>query len=1002
MSKPKAAPKEDLMQLRLLWAKSNVSTRLNESTVSLGFLFLAHCQQLQMLDLSSASMTSTDIEEDDEEDPSSASLPANNTITPSTNSSNDPPTLLIDGLSIDDKEKGKDKKSEDESWQTVKESSQDAAATNGETQTASKSGKGKERETLFLGFIAKKDISKGELPLFREAATRTRNAAKASPFDLQAEVNDLAAEPFQPPNLIYPLPDATQTITLPLSTSTFHLLTDPTPPVPPPYLVQDRSGIQVILAPLSQITGVVIEPILTLTTAGDSACLTRMGVEIGDEDLPQLWFERDEIGRDMEVEEVVGEMRRWLGSVGKVLIRPTEEKSATTKDAAASATATTKDAAASATSSKTATPSTPQPTPSQPRPITPTVEEEEEEQARRTRLAHLYILNNKGAPESLASLTVEVVAKGGKAPGLGQDKSEWPIALPISQSSLIYKIGAFGIGVAATIAGPTISNKVEDITKSAAWDVMERFSRVTKFAQTTTKQVAEHPLARPILPYIPQQIRGYVLTSAEVEVLLEDYDSAGLYLQRWAGEVQGRFLSKKGSQGKKEDVVVVTVDKTRDFEVLSIGRASKRTDKKITAEEWILMYDDQGRLTKTEEEIKTLIFYGGLDDDVRGTAWKYLLKVFPWNSTEAERSAIMVEKTRIYIDTKTQWKTILADATTESNARGVNEEAEAMALAGDEREEGDVVSKIKERRYRVEKDVVRTDRTVAFFAGDADDDRPISVPAPGSAADSNAAPPRTFSRNLEMLKDVLITYTVHNFELGYVQGMNDLLAPILATVGEEVEERIDSANLFCCFRWLLVMFKRELNFEDTMSLWENLWACPFSNHFHLFVALAILNKYRSDIIGGCRAFDECLKFTNDLSGNLDLPDILRRAEVLFEVFRQMITIAAWERLGINIEIGYARSDGSLPVNPTVASATATSATASSATSTTPASARPVSPANRALSPAEGGSERRGRSGSNASRASARSTSGSPSRGGIVEVDIEGIWDLLGLLENKGL
>lgn len=33
-------------------------------------------------------------------------------------------------------------------------------------------------------------------------------------------------------------------------------------------------------------------------------------------------------------------------------------------------------------------------------------------------------------------------------------------------------------------------------------------------------------------------------------------------------------------------------------------------------------------------------------------------------------------------------------------------------------------------------------------------------------------------------------------------------------------DRHDSGNMFFCFRWLLVLFKREFSQEDIMRLWE--------------------------------------------------------------------------------------------------------------------------------------------------------------------------------------
>ncbi|KAJ3219943.1 GTPase activating protein [Dinochytrium kinnereticum] len=965
-----AAATSEGISLRLLWAKSNVSTRFSETSVSLGFLFLAHHQpqHLQMLDLSAESPTVMASEEPD-------LLTSDSGVTASEG-------MVVSG------------ESGTAGWESV--GGEDV----GKEAVSTTTGEGKKgRETVFWGFLAKKDIVRGDLAVFREAAVRTRNAAKASPYDIHAELmaapppsspNDGASPTTPPPQLPsvhtpYPVPESTQTITLPITEDQFSTLTSPTPPLSSFHTdLSTTTGI--LLAPLSSITAVYLDPILTLTPDGDSACLVRLGIDVAGEPLPDLWFERDEVGHGFEVDEVLEEMRRWVSSVGRVLVKPLDSFHPATSPSSTTV--------AAPTSAVTSTP------------VTKTVEEEEEEREQREKMLKRYLVVERGSSIALASLSIEAVQRGGVAQDLagsaqrdaGHLKGEWPMSLPISQSSLIYKVGAFGFGVAAAVVGPTISNKVEDITRSAAWDVMERFSRVTKFAQTTTK----------------------------AEALLNDYDSAGHYLAQWAGELQGRFLPSGGAAKKGKEVgKAVVVDRTRDFEVLAIGRSHHRTKKPLCAEDWILLYDDVGKLTKPADEIKALIFYGGVDDDLRSIAWKYLLKVYPWDSTERDRHTIMEEKTRIYVETKMQWKTILADATQEAtnrakeNGGGVVDE-ETEALAGDEKEEGDVVTKIKERRYRVEKDVVRTDRTVPFFAGDAGDDRPLSTPAPSVPGQPAViATQRLFSRNLEMLKDVLITYTVYNFELGYVQGMNDLLAPVLAVMRDEVDgfwcfaefmedmkvnfyrdqsgmrqqlhllellikfvdpplyahlERIDSVNLFCCFRWMLVLFKREFAFDDVLRLWEVLWACPFTKRFHLFVALAILNKYRQEIMTNCKAFDECLKFTNDLSGNLDLEDLLSRSEVLFQVFRQMITIAAWERLGVNIELGLSRPDTALP---------------SSSSKGVPAP-RPESP-----------QPKRGRSASNAS-ASVRSTSASPSRlerlAVPVEVDVEGIWDLLGLLE----
>lgn len=69
--------------------------------------------------------------------------------------------------------------------------------------------------------------------------------------------------------------------------------------------------------------------------------------------------------------------------------------------------------------------------------------------------------------------------------------------------------------------------------------------------------------------------------------------------------------------------------------------------------------------------------------------------------------------------------------------------------------------------FFAEKDVNRTDRNHPFFEGE-------------------------HNPNVTLLHDILMTYVMYNFDLGYVQGMSDLLAPILYVTQHE-------ATAFWCF-----------------------------------------------------------------------------------------------------------------------------------------------------------------------------------------------------------
>ena len=77
----------------------------------------------------------------------------------------------------------------------------------------------------------------------------------------------------------------------------------------------------------------------------------------------------------------------------------------------------------------------------------------------------------------------------------------------------------------------------------------------------------------------------------------------------------------------------------------------------------------------------------------------------------------------------------------------------------------------------------------------------------------------------------------------------------------------DSGNLFFCFRWLLVLFKREFNYPQILKLWEIFRTDgPFygdglnsSVNFHLLVALSILDSQRNTILENRFGFTEILK-----------------------------------------------------------------------------------------------------------------------------------------------
>jgi len=85
----------------------------------------------------------------------------------------------------------------------------------------------------------------------------------------------------------------------------------------------------------------------------------------------------------------------------------------------------------------------------------------------------------------------------------------------------------------------------------------------------------------------------------------------------------------------------------------------------------------------------------------------------------------------------------------------------------------------------------------------------------------------------------------------------------------------------------LIDFKREFSFQTVQRLWEVLWTDYLSPNFNLFLALGILLVHKNRIVSKNLQFDEILKFTNDLSGKLDLERTLIQGEKYFLLFKKM-------------------------------------------------------------------------------------------------------------------
>lgn len=447
--------------------------------------------------------------------------------------------------------------------------------------------------------------------------------------------------------------------------------------------------------------------------------------------------------------------------------------------------------------------------------------------------------------------------------------------------------------------------EMEQSWKGLSYQLSERFSRITRIAKDTTTSFFGSGEADkqgtlgllPVAASMPalEQLHSLELPCQNFDLQTHQIDSAEGPGDECSNQQQ--TVMAQAVQSTEQDEHSMSTEAATAvgvFEVIDMqlkdesSMASQRVwSPPVTLEEWATWFDSDGRLVDMPS-FREKVFYGGLEAGLRKEAWKFLLNYYPEESTATDRCELSQKKFEEYRILKQQWTTI--------------------SPAQEKR-----FGKWRERKKRIDKDVCRTDRSHPFFKNEK-------------------------SQSLKVLRNILLTYAMYNFDLGYCQGMSDLASPIVYVMMRDMKskdkarwaeveaeafwcfaslmdwlegnfhtdqrgmhaqlvslrkllqlldpqlyaflEKKDCLNFFFCFRWLLIHFKREFPFDEVLRLWEVLWSHHLSHHFHLYMCIAVLMHHRRAIMDSDLEFDGLLKFCVELSGNIDLKATLRLAALL--------------------------------------------------------------------------------------------------------------------------
>ncbi|XP_062018189.1 rab GTPase-activating protein 22-like [Rosa rugosa] len=399
------------------------------------------------------------------------------------------------------------------------------------------------------------------------------------------------------------------------------------------------------------------------------------------------------------------------------------------------------------------------------------------------------------------------------------------------------------------------------------------------------------------------------------------------------------------------------------------SRFKIKAGKTLSSRKWQAAFSPEGYL----DIGKTLsrIHRGGIHPSIRGEVWEFLLGCYHPNSTFEEREQLRQRRRIDYARWKEDCRQmfpvvgsgrfITAPVITDDGQpiqdpivlMQINpDKGQALSSQENGKANGNTTNPasalepVKDKKiiqwlrtlHQIGLDVIRTDRTLVFYEK---------------------------QENLSKLWDILAVYAWIDTDVGYCQGMSDLCSPMIILLDDEadafwcferlmrrlrgnfrctdnsvgVEEQLNNlaaitqvidpklhqhletlggGDYLFAFRMLMVLFRREFSFCDSLYLWEMMWALEYDPDLYgvyedsdtdneraegsgsskgkakskrhcgkyerenmkvkgseaplpisVFLVASVLKDKSSKLLTEARGLDDVVKILNDITGNLD-------------------------------------------------------------------------------------------------------------------------------------
>ncbi|BAF10385.1 rab GTPase-activating protein 22 [Oryza sativa Japonica Group] len=381
----------------------------------------------------------------------------------------------------------------------------------------------------------------------------------------------------------------------------------------------------------------------------------------------------------------------------------------------------------------------------------------------------------------------------------------------------------------------------------------------------------------------------------------------------------------------------------------------------LSPRRWKLLHNEEGVLD-IAGMIKR-VQRGGTHPNIKGEVWEFLLGCYDPKSNTEQKSQLRQQRRLEYEKLKTKCRemdtavgsgrvitmpVITEDGQPIQDPNSVDAEQQASDTPLPKE-----VIQWKLTLHQIGLDVNRTDRQLVYYES---------------------------QENLARLWDILAVYSWVDKDIGYCQGMSDLCSPmsilleheadafwcferlmrrvrgnfvssstsigvrsqltILSSVMKAVDpklhehlENLDGGEYLFAFRMLMVLFRREFSFVDTMYLWELMWSMEYNPGLFsmlesdnstsqantkdenalkqcgkfeqknlqaakkeeqiplsVFIVASVIEARNKQILTDAKGLDDVVKILNDITGSLDAKKACRGALKIHE--RYLTTVKA--------------------------------------------------------------------------------------------------------------